>query len=206
MKLLRKIFKIAALSTVLSCFAGSAHAQMFWLGVNGGIQENWFTSPKVDNIVLGDGIGWNLGFFMKYGQRPFYQVEFRWMRADNTINYEYQPGQVISGDVPFHEFQVPVKVGYTIVRKPAFKWHVNGGMSIGTVFLFSQNNFEFERNDMTNPQVGIIGGTGIQIMNFILDLDYSYHLTDLFKGDEQDLGVDFGAHLQVISLKVGMVF
>jgi hypothetical protein len=113
---------------------------------------------------------------------------------------------VIEGEVPFHKFEIKVRVVYPIVYKPMFKWHVNGGASIGTTFLFSDNNFEFERNDMTNPQVAVMGGTGIQFMNFIIDLDYSYHLTDLFKGDEEDLGVDFGSHLQVFALKVGMVF
>jgi hypothetical protein len=87
-----------------------------------------------------------------------------------------------------------------------FKWHVNGGASIGSVFLFSANNFEFERDDMRNPQFAVIGGSGFQFMNFILDVDYAYHLTQLFIGDEEDLGVDFDAHLQVISVKVGMLF
>jgi hypothetical protein len=43
-------------------------------------------------------------------------------------------------------------------------------------------------------------------MNFILDVDYSYHLTELFKGDEEDLNVDFKSHMQVISLRVGFMF
>ena len=73
-------------------------------------------------------------------------------------------------------------------------------------FYSVQNVFEIERNDMQNPQFGFIGGTGIQYMNFILDLDYQYHLSELFKGDEEDIGVDFGSHLQHISLKVGFQF
>jgi hypothetical protein len=128
------------------------------------------------------------------------------MRADNHIRYEYAPGEVIEGDVPFHEFDIPIKIGYTLVKTPVFKWHINGGASIGSTFLFSENNFEFERNDMTNPQVAVIAGTGIQITNFIFDIDYSYHITDLFKGDEQDLGVDFGSHLKVFTFKAGLLF
>jgi len=206
MKNMKKIAIILLLGAFGTLLAKHSNAQLFWIGVNGGIQGNWFTSPKIDNAVLGAGGGWNLGFFLKYGKRPFYQVDFRWMRANTLITYEYLPGEIIEGEVPFHKFEIPVRAGYPIVYKPMFKWHVNGGASIGTTFLFSDNNFEFERNDMTNPQVAVIGGTGIQFMNFIIDLDYSYHITDLFKGDEEDLGVDFGSHLQVFALKVGMVF
>jgi len=87
-----------------------------------------------------------------------------------------------------------------------FKWNVNAGASIGTVFLFDSNIFDFDREDMTNPQFAVIGGTGIQFMNFIVDVDYSYHLTDMFKADEIEFGENFGSHRQVIAVKVGMVF
>jgi hypothetical protein len=206
MKHIKKIPVIVIIGLAMIFITKSSSAQLFWIGVNGGTQIEWFTTPKIDNAVLSAGAGWNLGFFLKYGKKPFYQAEFRWMRASNLVSYEYEPGKFIEGEVPFHKFEIPVKVGYPFIYHPKFKWHVNGGASIGTTFLFSSNEFEFERNDMKNPQVAVITGTGIQFMNFILDLDYSYHLTQLFKGDEEDLGVDWGEHLQVISLKVGLVF
>jgi hypothetical protein len=206
MKTSRKIAVTIILGMMLVFVSKSSQSQMFWLGFNGGYQYSWFKTPGFDYKVTGSGPGWNLGFFLKYGKRPFYMAEFRWMRANNFISYEVEPGSFIEGDVPFHKFEMPVKVGYNIIQKPIIKWHVNGGASIGTVFLFSENNFEFERRDMRNPQVAVIAGTGIQFMNFIIDFDYAYHLNQLFKGDERDLGVDFGAHLQVISVKVGWVF
>jgi Outer membrane protein beta-barrel domain len=206
MKILKRSFITIVLGIALALIANPSRAQMFWLGFNGGYQYNWFKSPKIDNQVTGESGGWNLGFFLKYGKRPFYQVEFRWMRALNTVTDSYDTEVPVVGDVPFHEFDMPVKVGYTIIDNPLIKWHVNGGVSIGTVFLFSTNIYEFERKDMTNPQFSAIGGTGIQFMNFIVDLDYTYHITDMFTGDEKQFGESFGSHLQVIAVKVGMVF
>jgi hypothetical protein len=87
-----------------------------------------------------------------------------------------------------------------------FKWHVNAGPSIGTSFLFSTNTFEIESDDMKNPQFGINTGTGIQFMNLIIDVDYQYHLTELFVGDEADLGIEFGSHMHHVTLKVGFIF
>ncbi len=206
MKQMKKLAVIAILGMLMTFPAKTARSQLFWLGFNGGLDVSWFTTPGIDNALVSAGAGYDLGFFLKYGKRPYYQVEFRWTRAINYIIYEYAPGDTVQGDVPFHQFEIPVWVGYNVVQRPMFKWHVNGGMSIGTVFLFSKNNFEFERNDFRNPQVALLAGTGIQFMNFIFDIDYSYHVNQLFKGDEEDLGVDFRSHLQMISVKFGLLF
>ena len=215
MKAFKKIIIIAIMGLGLSLASHSAKAQLFWIGVNGGANMSWFNTPGIDNALVSVGGGWNLGFFMRYGKKPFYQIDFRWIRANNFLSYtvDYNLEELdtsfsvtYEGDVPFHQFEIPIRVGYPIIYTPIFKWHVNGGPFISTTFMFSSNIFEIERNDMRNPQIGFMAGTGIQFMNFIIDIDYSYHLTELFKGDEEDLGVDFKAHLQLVSLKVGFQF
>jgi len=206
MKSLKKIIIVITIGLAATFITKTANAQLFWIGGNGGVNYSWFNSPGADNIVVSEGFGYNLGFFLRYGKKPFYQIDFRWIRANNHIVDKQFPGYTIEGDVPFHQFEIPIRVGYPIIYTPMFKWHVNSGPFISTTFLFSSNIFEIEREDMKNPQFGLLGGTGIQFMNFIVDLDYSYHLTELFKGDEEDLGLDFKSHLQVVSLKVGFQF
>ncbi len=202
-------YKITIYSSLILIliFGGlKSNGQVFWLGLNGGATYSWFTSPKADNLVTAGGYGWNLGFFMKYGKRPFYQLGLYWTRAQMDVKYNLTEEIVIEDKVPFHNFDLHLKVGYEIIRNPKFKWHVNAGPFLGRTFLFSTNVFEFEQDDMRNPQYGFVGGTGIQYMNFIIDLDYQYHISELFKGDEEDLGIDFGSHLQHLSLKVGFQF
>jgi hypothetical protein len=206
MKAKVRYISIAFIGVLLLAGNMETRGQVFWLGVNGGATYSWFTSPKADNLVTGDGLGWNLGFFARYGKRPFYQLGFHWTRAATDMKYFLTDDLVIEDQVPFHNFDLVVKAGYEIIRKSMFKWHVNGGPLIGTSLLFSTNIFDIERDDMRNPQLGLAAGTGIQFMNFILDLDYQYHLTELFVGDETDLGIDFGSHLQHITLKVGLIF
>lgn len=206
MNALKKIVIVMILGLMGTLMARPAQAQMFWIGGNTGMQIDWFGSPGYDNKVTSEGLGYNLGFFLRYGKKPFYQLEFRWNRAFNYLRDTEIPGVVLEDYVEFHKFDIPIRVGYPIVYTPMFKWHVNAGPFISTTFLFSSDEFEIERDDMRNPQFGILGGTGIQFMNFILDVDYSYHLTELFKGDEEDLNVDFKSHMQVISLRVGFMF
>ncbi len=196
----------ALLLAMLLSGSQEARGQVFWLGLNGGATHSWFTSPKADNLVTADGWGWNLGFFARYGKRPFYQVGLYWTRAQTDMKYFLTESFVIEDRVPFNNFDVIVKAGYEIIREPMFKWHVNAGPFIGTSFLFSTNTFEIETDDMKNPQFGINTGTGIQFMNFIFDVDYQYHLTELFIGDETDLGIEFGSHLQHLTFKVGLIF
>ena len=47
---------------------------LFWIGVNGGTQLSWFTTPGIDKAVVSQGWGYNLGFFLRYGKKPFYQI------------------------------------------------------------------------------------------------------------------------------------
>lgn len=199
---------LLVLALMAACFTGrqEVQAQVFWLGVNGGATYSWFTSPKADDVLIGEGLGWNMGFFARYGKRPFYQVGFHWTRASTQMKYFLTEDQVIKGDVPFNNFDLALRAGYEIIRKPICKWHVNAGPCVGTSFLFSTNVFEIESNDMHNPQWGLVAGTGFQYMNSIVDLDYQYHLSELFDGDEVDLGVEFGSHLQHLTLKVGFIF
>ncbi len=206
MKKAKHIIVAVSLLLVGLGFTANLQAQVFWIGVNGGATYSWFNSPKADNLVTSGGYGWNLGFFAKYGKRPFYKLGFHWTRANQDMKLNLGEGNVIEDMVPFHNFDLHLKVGYEIVYKSKFKCHVNAGPFIGRTFLFSTNVFEIEEDDMQNPQYGVVGGTGIQYLNFIVDLDYQYHISELFKGDEQDLGIDFGSHLQHISLKIGFQF
>jgi hypothetical protein len=183
-----------------------ARSQVFWIGLNGGATHSWFSSPKANDLVVGKGWGWNLGFFVRYGKRPFYQAGIYWTRAEIDMKYHYNPHIVFEDDVPFDNFDIIVKAGYEIIHKPMFKWHINAGPFIGSSLLFSTNTFDIEIDDMRNPQFGINTGTGIQIMNLIIDVDIQHHLTELFLGDEVDLGVEFGSHMNHVTMKVGFIF
>jgi hypothetical protein len=183
-------------------------AQFFYVGLNGGANYSWFKAPKFSNVISSDGYGWNMGFFLRYGKRPYIQAGFDWTRANNDFVFEVKEADFkIEDKVPFHNFDFSIKVGYEIIQTPYFKWSLLGGPFIGRSLLFNSNEFEFSNTDFKNPQYGLIGGTAFQITNFILSLEYSNHLSGLFKPVEVDgYTIDFGSKLQIISLKLGMQF
>jgi hypothetical protein len=192
----------------LAIFLGGVkvQGQVFWLGFNGGATYSWFSSSDAENFISSDGYGWNLGFFARYGKRPFYKLGFHWTHANQNMKVNFTDNSVIEDKVPFHNFDLQAKVGYEIIQKAIFKWHINGGAFLGRALLESTNTFEIEKSDLNIPQYGIAAGTGIQYMNFIIDLDYQYHISELFKGEEDELGFNLGSHLQHLSLKIGFQF
>ncbi len=198
---------ISAFLLTASGFTEKAQAQVFYIGVNGSAVYSWFTSPKFGDLVSADGWGWDLGFFLRYGKRPYFQFGFDWVRSENDFVIGDGETTFFSEKLRFHNFDFSAKIGYNIIQTPMFKYKIHAGPFIGKSLMFSGKDIVFDNSDFRNPQFGIIAGTGIQFTNLIIDFEYSYHFTQLFKpvvidGEEFELG----SKLQLITLKVGFMF
>ncbi len=205
----RKYSVIAAFLLLSLVSANNSNAQFLYLGLNGGGVASWFKSPKIENVVFSSGWGWNMGFFIRYGKKPFLQFGFDWTRSINdfTIKEAEEDGSDFNEDIKFHEFDFSMKLGYNILDLPMFKVQVNAGPFIGRSLFFSTDNIIFEKSDFKNPQFGVIAGAGIQFTNFIAGFDYTYHFSDFFS--PVDVGgetLKLGAHIQFFMIKVGFMF
>lgn len=180
--------------------------QVFYIGFDAAPVYSWYASSDAGIDISSKGWGNNIGFFLRYGKRPYYQVGFDWTRANNDFDVEVpSEGFIIEDKVPFHNFDFSIKVGYEIIQTPLFKWSVFGGPFIGRSLLFESNDFEFDKTDFINPQYGVIAGTGIQITNMIISFDYNIHLSGLFQPIDLDgYIIDFGGNLHIVSLKIGV--
>ena len=76
MKAIKKLFIIFSVFLISLVFSANARAQVFYIGVNGGAVNSWFDSPEFGNMVTSQGWGWDFGFFLRYGKRPYLQVGF----------------------------------------------------------------------------------------------------------------------------------
>jgi hypothetical protein len=207
MKAIKKLFIIFSVFLISLVFSANARAQVFYIGVNGGAVNSWFDSPEFGNMVTSQGWGWDFGFFLRYGKRPYLQVGFDWVRSANDFKIAVEETVLLEEYIKFHNFDFSLKIGYNLLQKPMFKIKVHAGPFIGKSMMFSGENIWFYNSDFKNPQMGIIAGTGIQFTNFILDFEYSYHFTELFEPVVID-GISFnlGSKLQLITLKAGFMF
>jgi len=167
---------------------------------------SWFTSPKIDNDLSSDGWGWNFGFFLRYGKRPYIQTGFDWSWSQNTI-YMKDVDFSFQETIRFNNFDFSIKVGYEIFQSPMFKVKVSTGPFIGTSMMFSGEYLYFSKDDFKNPQLGIVSGVGFQFTNLVVDFEYSHHFLDLFMPVEIDgQTYKLGSRLQMLMLKVGIMF
>lgn len=203
---IKKILLTVLLVLAMGLTYQESRGQFFWLGFQAGEGVSWFTNPGIDSVMLSEGSGTSLGFFIRYGTRPYYQVAFEWLTTNNQMQILVEPGLTVKDNVPLHNFKVPFTAGYEIIHKPRFKWRVGGGFFIGPTVPLSSNAFNFSRNDFRNPQFGLIGETGIQYMNFLILVDYNYSLTRLFSGNAGEYGINLHSHMQIFALKAGLQF
>ncbi len=202
----RKILLMSLLSLLLGLTSLSCRGQFFWLGFQGGEGVSWFSNPGKESIRLSPGAGTSFGFFIRYGSRPYYQLAIEWLFSTNQMKFEVKPGKTAHDNVPFHNLKIPFTAGYEIIHRPRFKWRVGGGMFIGTNTIVTSNSFNFTRQDILNPQFGLICETGIQYLNFLVLIEYDYSLSRFFDENATTYGFNVRSHLQIFSLKVGMQF
>ena len=203
---MKKVIYIIALFVTFLIAQSSAKGQALYIGINGGVSSSWFQTPKFENILTSTGLGWDVGFFLRYGKRTFLQLGFNWTRTNNSLTLNDSTGEQYT-DIRLNNFDFSTKLGYEIVHTPMFKLKVAAGPYIGTTFFLSTEDLIFSKNDFVNPQFGFIAETGIQFMNFILDFDYNYHFSQLFKPvPVENEMVKIGAHMQIMQIKVGFMF
>jgi hypothetical protein len=212
MSSLKKITVLAAL-LFLSVFSSvNSKAQGFYLGFESNAVYSWFNSPDIEDLVASDGWGWNLGFFMRYGKRPFIQLGLNWTRSVNDFSVVYYNEEILdediyTEDIKLNNFDFSVKAGYELLHTPMFRIDVHGGPFIGRSLMFSGESILFDNDSFKRPQLGINGGLGFQFTNFIFGLDYNYHFTELFNPiDINGQSYNLGAKLQMIQLKLGLMF
>ena len=210
MKTLKKQLILAAFILASVTVTKQASAQYFYLGVNGSPVFSWFHTPPIDELltVNSKGWGWNLGFFMRYGKKPFIQAGFDWTRSYNDFTIDIaDEGTGFQDKIKFHEFDFSVLVGYNFIDLPMFKVQAHAGPFIGRSLFFSTDNIVFQKTDFKNPQIGFIAGAGIQFTNFIAGVDYTYHFTDMFTPVDIDgEKIKLDAFLQLFMVKVGFMF
>ena len=206
MKPIRKIL-LTPLLLLLLCMASlTSRGQFFWLGFHAGGSVTWFSDPGQDSTRLSAGAGTSFGCFIRYGTRPYFQLAIEWLYSTNQMKFEASPGTTVHDNIPFHTFKIPFTVGYEIIHKPQFKWRVGGGLSVGANTILSSNSFGLIRKDLQNPQFCVVGETGIQYLNFLIQIDYNFSMSRFFTNDAGTYGIDVDSHLQVFSLKAGMQF
>ncbi len=195
---------------ILPGLAPVAKAQNFYLGVSGSTMVyGWLTASTTTQgqSFTADSKGNNLGVFLRVGKKPYFQfgADWQWLQSDFDVKTDNDIR--FTEDISVQNFDLSLKVGYNIVKKPMFKYQIHAGPFIGRSRIFSGRGIVFANDDLNNSQWGFVAGTGIQFTNLIIDLEYNYHFTYLFNSLILDgRSFDFRARQQLIMIKAGFMF
>ncbi|MCC2599149.1 porin family protein [Sphingobacterium sp. FBM7-1] len=176
---------------------GISQAQLFptfKVGLKGGLG---FSSLRSEGKFLNSDTktGFQLGAWGRVGIAGFH-VQPEAYYASKKVGV--QPDGAEDGSVTFKSFDVPILLGTRIGLGP-----IGARIQAGPVFSFGQNddiNFvkPAEWGEYKKSSTGLIGGVGVDISSFTVDLRYEHGLTNLSENGNYDqkikmwtLGVGF---------------
>jgi len=201
---MKKILLVAFIS-VLTLGASAQLASPISFGVHGG-----WTSTKIDikdtsfeNIKSSATGGYMLGIFTRLNLGKLYiQPELNYSRKSGSVELPaagYIPAssgaEKIISDLTYSSIDIPILLGYKIIKLPLFNIHVFAG----PVASFSTNSLEFDVKDIKGITGGDMDavsdaanenfdpkkamwnvkmGAGIELWKLNLDFDYEMGLRD----------------------------
>lgn len=167
MKTLKSFFMVVAMMTVMMLCGGQQAKAQFGLGIK--VAGNFTSLDKFD--IHNMNAGFDLGVFCRVGDRFFFQPE---------VNYSFRSAdfQNIIGefrenyDMRQHFIDVPLLLGYNIVNKDNFRFHIfvgpRGALLIDNQLMESHTFDDVCGRMQWGGQVGI----GFDIWRFTIDGRY----------------------------------
>ncbi len=170
--------RIILLSIFVSVFTLGTFAQLSF-GVKGGYAtspdfiEHWDLENNPTVVKCGAGHGYNLGGFLRFGDRAFGQVEA--LFAQQFSNYTIDN---IKYDFKIQSINMPLLAGYKIIDTRNFNWRIMAGptfhFSAGSKsdipdIITPSNTVE---TDLRDYQIGLDCGIGLDIWALTVDVRY----------------------------------
>lgn len=194
---MRKIVLVA----LLFVFSGTAFAQLsspITLGLHAGLvstkldAEATSQMPSVDDIKERSENGMMMGAFLRVNFNKWYlQPELNYVKRKGKLNVGIEAlNNILPTDITLHSLDIPVLLGYKIIKLPIFKLRAFAG-PVASFKLDQSLNFGNITDETSNVVNDIKSadfksavwngkvGVGVDVWKLTLDLDYEFGLTDV---------------------------
>jgi hypothetical protein len=176
---MKKILLIA----VICMFSSASFAQLaspISLGVHGGLVSTKmdYKNASINNIKEESKNGMMLGAFARINIKKWYiqpELNFVSRKSEIVING-------VSGEFKTKSMDIPMLLGYKIVKLPLFKLRAFAGpvASFNIDDSFSSTLKEqFKDEDLEGAVWNAKVGAGVDVWKLTLDVDYEFGLTDV---------------------------
>lgn len=200
--------KTLILSVVMSFFALAVQAQKVDLGK---IEIGGFVGPNMSNYAMqteepeaNARFGYQVGGFLRYGGGFFVQTGLTYYRLNSRLSYNQAlplPGSR-EDRVGVSYLQLPLLLGVRIsgTERRSRSLRLQLGPTASVLTGVGTNDLLFSSNDYRNLWFGGLGGAGLDVSFFSLDLAYQWGLSNAFSGN----GLD--GRYRLVSLSLGITF
>ncbi|MFA8433318.1 MAG: porin family protein [Marinifilaceae bacterium] len=180
------------LVAIVCLFSGSLFAQVsspINFGFHAGLVSTKmdYKDASVNNIKEESKNGMMLGAFLRVNLNKWYlQPELNYVKRKSEVGYNVPAFGDVKTDVTTHSLDIPVLLGYKIVKLPMFKLRAFAGpvasfrvgddldVKVMGNTLEDVGDADF-KNAVWNGKVG----AGVDVWKLTLDLDYEFGLTDV---------------------------
>ncbi|MGQ1909823.1 porin family protein [Marinifilum sp. RC60d5] len=171
------------LSVAICLFSTAMFAQLsspISLGLHAGL-----VSTKMDSKIPGATTikdkadnGMMLGAFLRVNLNKWYlQPELNYVSRKSEVVYNGE-----SGDVKTKSMDIPILLGYKLVKLPAFKLRAFAGpvasFNIDDSFSATLKN-QFQNEDLKGAVWNAKVGAGVDVWKLTFDVDYEFGLSDV---------------------------
>lgn len=195
---------LAAFICIMAFTASAQLASPISIGVHGGWSSTMidFKDPSFNNIKTSAEGGYMLGVFGRINLGKLYvQPELNYVRRKGSVEIPGSTqGSKIASDLKYSSIDIPILLGYKIIKLPMFNIH----LFAGPVASFSTSSLKFDKDgikDDIDPNKAIWNlkmGGGVEFWKLNLDLDYEMGLKDFSKDFEAPKSFNITLGLRLI--------
>jgi len=162
---------------------------------------NVFTLKSKSNPLLdGVSVGYLGGFGARITKRKLYgEMNFNFIRSGIPLELQRIGSNLPNSTINISAFEIPIVAGYKFANTAFFKWSMYTGINTIIVTRVKQNDLDFTKSDMKNPQFGLRGGSGIDFAFFTFNFHYTYGLNKLIKNENR-------TNNHLMEFNIGVIF
>ncbi|NLE62269.1 MAG: PorT family protein [Bacteroidales bacterium] len=182
-------------------FVSATSQDLVRWGVKFGLDVPTNKSDFRTDIKYKKTFNYNVGFQLRVGERFYGHAEVDYIINKCTLDYlDYNDttNQNTTHSIELGYLAVPLQAGYSILQFDHFALRALLGVQYRVLVRLSKNDINLKRTDMNVHNLDFIGGLGVDIYSFTLDIGYRKSLLAVMPKSKH--------YRDMLTLSIGLIF
>lgn len=192
-----KVRYIIVLICLFVCVSAVSQDLVRW-GVKFGLDVPTNKNDFSKNILYKNTFNYNVGFQLRVGERLYGHAEVDYIINKCTLDYIDSTNQTTTHSIELGYLAVPLQAGYSILQFDHFALRALLGVQYRALVRLSKNDINLKRTDLNVHNLDFIGGLGVDIYSFTLDIGYRKSLLAVMPKSKH--------YRDMLTLSIGLIF